>query len=73
MQSMHVANEKKFHKDGNIQPDFGKLQTILQREMGRTVAIDEAIGTGNYLLNIYDILLKNDKNSANIKTDTTNR
>lgn len=71
MPSMHVANEIKLQNGSKRQPDFEKLRAILQREQGRPVAIDEAIGTGNYLLNVYKILLKDDENNANIKTDTT--
>ena len=39
-------------------PDFEKLRAILEKELGREVTIAEAIATGNYLINVYDILLK---------------
>ena len=58
--SMYVPNEIKLQKGSIRQPDYEKLQAILQREMGRPVGIDEAVGTGNFLLNVYEILLKED-------------
>lgn len=71
MSSVYVANEIKLHNGRKSQPDYEKLRAILQREQDRLVTIDEAIGTGNFLLNVYEILLKDSENNVNIKTDTT--
>jgi hypothetical protein len=39
--------------------DYQKLQQILEKQYGRKVPLSEAIGTGKFLLNIYEILLDN--------------
>ncbi len=71
MPSVYVANETKSQKGVIGQPDFEKLRAILQREQGRPVTLEEAKGTGNFLLNVYEILLNDEENSGNIKTNTT--
>jgi hypothetical protein len=39
------------------QPDFQKLQAILEKQLGRKVSLAEAIGTGEHLLKVYAVLL----------------
>jgi hypothetical protein len=51
--------------------NFEKLRIILEHELGRNVTIEEAIGTGRYLVNVYEILLIN-RDSGGIITDGHN-
>ena len=40
--------------------DYEALRLILERELGRKVPIEEAIGTGKMLVSVYDILLSDE-------------
>jgi hypothetical protein len=51
--------------------DYEKLRLILQRQYGRPVSLKEAVGTGKYLLNVYEILLDNRGDNGKIKEHTT--
>lgn len=53
--------------------DYEKLRLILERELNRTVSIEEAKGMGKYLVNVYEILLYNRGECDTILMDTTNQ
>lgn len=59
------------------EPDYEKLRLILEHELGKKVSLEYAVGAGNYLINIYDILLHDDKETDQkgdkINVDTTNQ
>ena len=40
--------------------DYESLRIILERELGRTVTIEEATKTGKLLVKVYDILLSDE-------------
>ena len=52
-------------------PDYSELREILENQLNRPVSLEEAVGTGKFLINVYDILLSDDQYGATIKTDTT--
>lgn len=54
------------------QPDYQKLRLILERELGREVSLEEAKGTGDFLLNVYEVLLSDENTNATMSVDTTN-
>ena len=39
------------------QPDFEKLRLILESELGRELSLEYATGAGNFLINIYEVLV----------------
>jgi hypothetical protein len=53
------------------QPDYDELRAILERQFERPVSLEEATGTGNFLINVYEILLSDEQTGATIRTDTT--
>lgn len=53
--------------------DYEKLRLILERQYERAVTADEAKGTGDFLLNVYEILLDNGGEYVTIKEHTTNQ
>lgn len=54
------------------QPDYEKLRLILERELGRAVTLEEAKGTGKFLINVYEVLLSDEITNATMNVDTTN-
>lgn len=54
------------------QPDYEQLRLILERELGRKVTLEEAKGTGKYLIGVYEVLLSDEITNATMKVDTTN-
>lgn len=54
------------------QPNYEKLRLILERELGRKVTLEEAKGTGKYLMNVYEVLLSDEITNATMNVDTTN-
>lgn len=56
-----------------IEPDYEKLRSILERELGRKVSLEYAIEVGNKLINIYEVLLSDEATSGTIKEHTTNQ
>lgn len=53
--------------------DYEQLRQILERELEHPVSIEEAVGMGKYLVNVYEILLYNRGEYDTIIADTTNR
>jgi hypothetical protein len=53
--------------------DYRKLQRILEKQYGRKVLLTEAIGTGKFLLNVYENLLDNRGKNDKLSVDTINR
>ena len=53
--------------------DYESLRQILEQELNRTVEIDEAVGMGKYLVNVYEILLYNRGEYDTMPVDTTNQ
>ncbi len=54
-----------------VQPDYEKLRLILEKQLERPVLMDEAVGTGKFLVNVYEVLLSDELVSDTIITDTT--
>lgn len=58
----------------STEPDYEKLRLILERQLGREVSLEYAIGAGNYLISVYETLLygeNNEDKDDKLKTDTT--
>ena len=53
--------------------NYEKLRHILEIELEREVTLEEAVNTGNHLLNVYEILLYNRGDYDTISVDTTNQ
>ncbi len=53
------------------EPDYEELRLILEKQFNRPVMIDEALGTGKFLINVYEVLLSDEETSDTISTDTT--
>lgn len=53
--------------------DYEQLRQILERELDRPVTIDEAVGMGKHLVNVYEILLYNRGEYDTIVVDTTHQ
>ncbi len=45
----------------SAEPDYPKLQAILERKFGKKVPLEYAVATGDFLINIYEILLYDDE------------
>lgn len=46
--------------------DYETLRLILKKQYRREVSLEEAIRTGNCLINIYEILLRDDNSTGTI-------
>ena len=57
------------------QPDFEKLRLILESELGRELSLEYATGAGNFLINIYEVLVSDsevtDEKDDKLWMDTT--
>jgi sugar phosphate isomerase/epimerase len=60
----------------SAEPDYEKLRAILELELGKEVSLEYATGAGNYLVNVYSILLYDDEETddkgVKLTMDTTN-
>jgi hypothetical protein len=52
-------------------PDYEELRIILERELNKKISVNEARETGNFLINVYEVLLADDITNATISLDTT--
>ncbi len=55
----------------SAEPNYEKLRLILERQLGKTVSLEYAIGTGNFLVNVYEILLYDDEVTDEIDGNIT--
>ena len=59
----------------SAEPDYQKLLAILERQFGKKMSLEYATGAGNFLMNVYDILLYEDEETEDkgdkLSTDTT--
>ena len=45
----------------SAEPNYEELRLILERQLGKKVSLEYAIGTGNFLINVFDTLLYDDE------------
>jgi hypothetical protein len=51
-------------------PDYEKLRAILVRQLGHEVSLEYAVGAGNFLINVYEVLLSDDSgDQTEVKSD----
>lgn len=54
----------------SAEPNYEKLRVILERQLGKKVSLEYATGAGNFLIEVFDILLygdeATDENDGNI-------
>ena len=54
----------------STEPDYEKLRTILERQLGHEVSLEYATGAGNFLINVYEVLLSDDSDDqTEVKSD----